>query len=79
MLEFNQSGQFTDLWALGCMLYQFLTGVTPFAGKNSDEVFQNILERRLRFPGSMDADARDLIDKLLDYNPEKRLGYNNFH
>lgn len=27
----------------------------------------------------MDSDARDLIDKLLDYNPEKRLGYNNFY
>ncbi len=27
----------------------------------------------------MDRDAKDLIDQLLAYNPEKRLGFKNFH
>jgi 3-phosphoinositide dependent protein kinase-1 len=36
MLEYNQAGKFTDFWALGCMLYQFLVGVTPFHGNSSN-------------------------------------------
>jgi serine/threonine protein kinase len=47
-----------------------LEGITPFHGNNYDEVFNNILERRLKFPYSMNPDAKDLIDKLLDYTPE---------
>ncbi|CDW75605.1 UNKNOWN [Stylonychia lemnae] len=78
MLEFNQSGYFSDLWALGCIIYQLLTGVTPFQGKNHDEVFSNILERKIKFPPYMEREAVDLIDKLLAFNPEARIGYNNF-
>eukprot|EP00347_Sterkiella_histriomuscorum_P007241 403349719 len=77
MLEYNHSGHFSDLWSLGCIIYQLLTGVTPFHGKNHDEVFHNILERKIKFPLSMERDAVDLIDKLLAFNPENRLGYKN--
>ena len=33
MLEANMAGRFTDLWALGCIIYQFHVGETPFHGK----------------------------------------------
>lgn len=33
MLEASMAGKFTDLWALGCMIYQFHVGKTPFQGK----------------------------------------------
>ena len=78
MLESNQAGRFTDLWALGCMIYQFINGLTPFHGESYNEVFMKIQNRRLKFPYGMDRDARDLVDKLLDMVPENRLGFRSF-
>jgi 3-phosphoinositide dependent protein kinase-1 len=57
MLESNMAGKFTDLWALGCIIYQFHVGRTPFQAKRQDLVFQNIKERNITFPKSMDKDA----------------------
>lgn len=74
MLEFNLAGTFTDLWALGCIIYEMLVGKSPFFSKKSNEVFKKILERDIYFPPDMDKDARDLIDKLLKVNAYERLG-----
>lgn len=78
MLEANKAGRFTDLWALGCIIYEMLDGSTPFHGNNYDEVFQKILQRQLFFSPSMDDDAIDIINMLLQTDPEKRLGYNSY-
>ncbi len=37
-------------------------------------MFQNVLDRRIKFPHDLDKDAANLIDRLLDYIPENRLG-----
>jgi serine/threonine protein kinase len=34
-----------DFWSLGCILYEFLVGITPFGGNTSQEVFNNIINR----------------------------------
>lgn len=39
MLESNQSGLYSDLWALGCIIYELSTGKKMFAGKNNQAVF----------------------------------------
>jgi serine/threonine protein kinase len=77
MLEFNSSGFYTDLWALGCIIYEMLVGYSPFYAKSKDIVFSNVLERKFTFPPDLDKDAKDLIDKLLEIVPGNRIGLKN--
>ncbi|XP_062227304.1 3-phosphoinositide-dependent protein kinase 2-like [Phragmites australis] len=63
-----------DLWALGCTLYQMLSGSSPFKDASEWLIFQRIIARDLKFPEHFSDEARDLIDKLLDVDPSKRPG-----
>ncbi|XP_052140789.1 3-phosphoinositide-dependent protein kinase 1-like isoform X2 [Oryza glaberrima] len=63
-----------DLWALGCTLYQMLSGSSPFKDASEWLIFQRIIARDLKIPEYFSDDARDLIDKLLDVDPSKRPG-----
>ncbi|PKA51721.1 3-phosphoinositide-dependent protein kinase 1 [Apostasia shenzhenica] len=63
-----------DLWALGCTLYQMLSGCSPFKDASEWLIFQRIIARDLKFPDYFSNEARDLIDKLLDTEPSMRLG-----
>ncbi|KAF5742578.1 3-phosphoinositide-dependent protein kinase 2-like [Tripterygium wilfordii] len=63
-----------DLWALGCTLYQMLSGTTPFKDASEWLIFQRIIARDIRFPGYFSVEARDIIDRLLDTDPGRRPG-----
>ncbi|XP_011628962.1 3-phosphoinositide-dependent protein kinase 2 isoform X1 [Amborella trichopoda] len=63
-----------DLWALGCTLYQMLSGNSPFQDGSEWLIFQRIISRDFQFPDYFSAEARDIIDKLLDIDPMKRPG-----
>ncbi|KAL8224162.1 hypothetical protein R6Q57_019637, partial [Mikania cordata] len=54
-----------DLWALGCTLFQMLSGTSPFKDASEYLIFQKIISRDVKFPDYFSNDARDLIDKLL--------------
>ncbi|XP_044461827.1 3-phosphoinositide-dependent protein kinase 2 [Mangifera indica] len=63
-----------DLWALGCTLYQMLSGTSPFKDASEWLIFQRIIARDIRFPNYFSSEARDLIDRLLDIDPSRRPG-----
>ncbi|PIN19349.1 3-phosphoinositide-dependent protein kinase (PDK1) [Handroanthus impetiginosus] len=63
-----------DLWALGCTLYQMLSGTSPFKDASEWLIFQRIIARDIRFPNYFSPEARDLIDQLLDIDPSRRPG-----
>lgn len=74
MLYESSSGPFSDLWALGVIIYELETGSSPWHGVTNDELLQNILECNIPYPDTMDKDAKDLIQKLIVLNPLERLG-----
>jgi 3-phosphoinositide dependent protein kinase-1 len=68
-----------DLWALGCMVYQMLSGISPFRGGTEYLTFENIMghckgTQPLTFPSVIDRDTQDLILQLLRPDDTERLG-----
>ncbi|KAK6597020.1 hypothetical protein H4I96_09672 [Botrytis cinerea] len=70
----------SDWWSVGCIMFEFIYGYPPFHAGTPDEVFENILARRISWPDEGDYDvsdeAKDLMNKLLCSDPQKRLGAN---
>jgi serine/threonine-protein kinase RIM15 len=70
----------SDWWSLGCIMFECLFGYPPFHADTPDEVFQNILERRIDWPDEdlveVSEEAKDLMNRLMCTDPTKRLGAN---
>lgn len=65
-----------DWWTLGVLLYEMLTGLPPFYNENTNEMYRKILSEPLHFPGPeiVPPAAKDLLTRLLDRDPEQRMG-----
>jgi serine/threonine protein kinase len=63
-----------DLWALGCIIYLFLHGRTPFKDKSDLLIFDNILYKSVKYNDDIDEKAKDLIEGLLNKDLSQRLG-----
>ncbi|WWC60568.1 uncharacterized protein I303_103142 [Kwoniella dejecticola CBS 10117] len=62
----------SDIWAFGCILYQFLVGKPPFRGATDYLIFQKILKREMDFPEGFDEDAKALVEMVLNLDPLQR-------
>ena len=67
-----------DLWSLGCLLYNLYSGKSPFYSELKINIYQNIKNLKYSFPDNFSINLIDLIKKLLEINPKKRLGFNDF-
>jgi len=78
LVQSKGHGKGVDWWALGILVYEMLSGFSPFADhedNNQVVIYKNILRNNLRFPSSLkDAEAKDLIKRLLTSAPAQRLG-----
>jgi serum/glucocorticoid-regulated kinase 2 len=63
-----------DWWTLGVFLYEMLTGLPPFYDEDNQEMRRKILHEFVQFPESLAPDAKDILSKLLEREPNQRLG-----
>jgi len=72
MIEQIPHNELLDVWSLGVLIYEFLVGHPPFVAEGSETV-RKIVDGDLKFPETINQDARELIESLLQKDPQKRV------
>lgn len=65
----------TDVWALGCVLFEMLTGVQAFPGETPSDCIANVLTRQpdwTRLPAGTPAHVKSLLQRCLEKNADAR-------
>lgn len=70
--EEGYSGVKIDAWSCGIILYLLLTGTLPFQNEDMTQLYEQINRCKVDYPSWMPTDAKDLISRLLEKDPEKR-------
>lgn len=65
-----------DYWSWAVLVHEMLSGITPFHAYRSDQMslFKAIFQEKSTICETIDADARDLIERILVGKPSLRLG-----
>ena len=74
VLRRMQCGQAVDVWALGVLLYEMMTGEAPWWHKEQKELQRKIAHTKLRLPTWLTNEAKAIIRGLLTKEPAQRLG-----
>jgi serine/threonine protein kinase len=65
-----------DIWAFGCVLFEMLTGESPFGGASASDVVAAVLEREPNWhslPPGTPSHLRHLIERCLQKDVRRRL------
>lgn len=67
------NGLSSDIWSSGIVLYAMICGFLPFEDENNAALEAKIIEANLELPSFLSENSKDLLQKILNPNPLKRL------
>jgi serine/threonine protein kinase len=77
MLKGYKHNELMDFWSLGVLFYQMVHGYLPFkkdSSESQEQISRDILNEALEIDKRISPFAQDLLKKLLNKDPSKRLG-----
>ena len=73
--EEKYNGAESDIWSSGIILYLMLCGKLPFYHEQNEIMYEKILSGKFELPNFLSDKAKDILSKILELDPKKRLNF----
>ena len=73
--EESYDGAKSDIWSSGIILYLMLCGKLPFYHEQNEIMYEKILSGKFEHPNYLSDKAKDILDKIIEIDPKKRLNF----
>ncbi len=77
MVKKKGHGKAIDWYLIGVLLYEMLVGIPPYYDDSKEKLFDNIKNGVLEFPDFLSSNLVNLLKRLLERDPKKRIGSKN--